>query len=228
MSFDYNEHYISESELSFLESYLSVCGVKDSAGVAQRLLARYYGLWGLYEADFRDISELGGDGAAMAVRLMVSLNKRRVTSKVTKGKAYTQKQIEEYVESLLFGAPIECVYLLCFNFANKLIHTELICEGTINASVISSRRMLDVAVRHKAKSVVLAHNHPGGEAKPSDVDVYTTSFSKQAFDAVGIEFKAHYVVAAGKIVDVMPYTKDSVMNYTDESVEVATRIRREF
>ena len=228
MSFDCNEHYISKSELSFLESYLSVCGVKDSAGVARNLLARFYGLGSLYEADIRDISELGGDGAAMAVRLMVALNKRRVTSKVTQGKAYTGKQIESYIESLLFGAPLESVYLLCFDSANKLIHTELISEGTVNASVISSRRMLDIAVRRKAKSIVLAHNHPGGEAKPSDADVYMTSFSKQAFDAVGIEFKAHYVVAAGKIIDVMPYTKDSSMNYTDDSVEVANRIRRDF
>jgi DNA repair protein RadC len=219
---------VSVTELEYLERYLASCGIKDASGSAVKLLGRFVGLSSLYEVDFQGLKETAGEGAAVAVRLMVALNKRRITDLVTMGKAYSVEEIERFVESLLFGAPVENVYMLMFDKSGRLIHTDLIGEGTVNGSAISPRQLLDSAVRRNAKSVIMAHNHPGGMAKPSEADFYMTTHMKCAFDTVGIKLAAHYVVADGEIINVLPFISDTVSNYTDDAAEVANHIKNQF
>lgn len=215
-------------ELEYLERYLASCGIKGADAIAARLLGRFVGLSRLYEADYQAIKEIAGDGAANAIRLMVALNKRRITDLTVMGKSYSAEEIERFVESLLFGAPVENVYMLMFDRSHRLIYTDLIGEGTVNGSAISPRQLLDSAVRRNAKSVIIAHNHPGGVAKPSEADFYMTTHMKSAFDTVGIRLEAHYVVADGEIINVLPFISDSVSNYTDKATEVANRIKSNF
>ena len=75
-------------------------------------------------------------------------------------------------------------------------------EGSVNSSVVSMRKLIEVALFKNASAVVLAHNHPAGLAIPSTDDIHTTHEAKNAFSLMGIDFMAHILVAGNKYVDI--------------------------
>ena len=70
-----------------------------------------------------------------------------------------------------------------------------ITEGSVNAASISIRKILDVALRFRAASVVLAHNHPGGLAIPSEEDKETTYRLADTLMAAGIVLLDHIILS---------------------------------
>ena len=72
--------------------------------------------------------------------------------------------------------------------------------GTVNSAGLSTRSVVEFALRMKATSVVLAHNHPSGIAVPSQEDVRTTRSVAAALDTVDVLLADHIVVADGEFV----------------------------
>ena len=192
---------VRAEERAYLERLLLGAGISEPAFVAERLLARFLSLEALFEADFHQLSHCEGSSEPVAhlIRLVVALNKRRMTERVKPGRKYKAAEIEEYLKGLMLGNPIECVYLLAFDKNEKILNTSLISEGTVCASDVLPRRVLDAAVKHKAHSVIIAHNHPGGSVAPSVLDVFVTKHIKSVLASAGIAMKEHYVVAANEV-----------------------------
>jgi len=59
---------------------------------------------------------------------------------------------------------------------------------------------LETALRHKANSVILAHNHPGGTLNPSKADIEATKRIKAALEAISIKVVDHIIVCGGQYV----------------------------
>ena len=68
----------------------------------------------------------------------------------------------------------EVFYVICLDSQNRVNYAEMVHEGTINESPVYPRLIVETALRHKANSVILAHNHPGGSLNPSKADVDAT------------------------------------------------------
>lgn len=83
------------------------------------------------------------------------------------------------------------VYL---NSQNGLIHAENLSEGTISEAVAFPRKIVEGAFKYRAVSVIIAHNHPGGVAEPSDNDDKITEQIKSALQTVGISLQDHLVI----------------------------------
>jgi DNA repair protein RadC len=118
--------------------------------------------------------------------------------------------------------------MLSLSNSGKLIHTDLLGEGTVNSTGLLPRMVMDVAVRYSASKVILAHNHPGGEALPSNADIYSTSQLIGVLESAGIKLLGHFVVAGLDISDALdpaPLGTSSAESYMDEPFEVAARIR---
>ena len=84
---------------------------------------------------------------------------------------------------------------MSFDEKDRVIAVDFQSSGTINSSAFSVRRMIEVALMRKARSVVIAHNHPMGSAKPSRDDMIATETLRSAFSAARIPLIAHYVVS---------------------------------
>ena len=147
------------------------------------------------------------DKSVEFINLIAAITQRRITEKLKIGKKYLQNDIKDYLIAAFICATVEQVCMLMFDKNDKLIAIEYISDGTINASGFSTRKMMDAVVKHKASSVILAHNHPRGMAEPSNNDLLTTSALESAFLKVGVKFIAHYVVAETRIFDCLPLTK---------------------
>lgn len=88
----------------------------------------------------------------------------------------------------------EKLMALFLNARNQLLHKEIVSVGVLNANLIHPREIFKPAVDCLAASVILAHNHPSGDASPSEEDVEITKRLQEAGEIMGIELVDHLVV----------------------------------
>ncbi len=179
-----------------LEELLSYSGAENFSDEARALAERYKSLQYLFQIDEYKLTEekLCSDNSAHFLRLAAGLTSRRITDRYKFGKKYLQKEIEEYICGLFFGATVETLYMLLFDDANRLMGCEYLGDGTVNSFGILPRKLIDFALRKKSKRIILAHNHPCGESSPSCEDLAVTTFLAVALKNADIELMAHYVV----------------------------------
>lgn len=105
----------------------------------------------------------------------------------------TPKQAYAYVKDMgVF--PKEQLRGLYLNNHYKLIHDEVISIGSVTANIVHPREVFRPALEYAASAVILAHNHPSGELKPSEADVEITQQLYAASELLGIELLDHIVV----------------------------------
>jgi DNA repair protein RadC len=73
---------------------------------------------------------------------------------------------------------------------------ETLEEGTIDRATIYPRRLVEAALRREAAALVLAHNHPNGDLRPSDQDKLLTRALVLATETVQIRIFDHLIVSA--------------------------------
>ena len=78
---------------------------------------------------------------------------------------------------------------------NAVIGIETISVGSLNASIVHPREVFKPAIVHSASAIALAHNHPSGNAEPSNEDIAITRRMLEAGQLLGIELVDHVVVA---------------------------------
>ncbi len=190
--------------VSYLAELLSFSLRGDTTGIARELVDRYGTLDRMVATPVPELSALPGmtENAAMLLHLGGAVSSRRVTDAFAVGRVPTDEDIYDYLIALYIGAPTEVVHLILFDEKGAVISCEYAGEGTVNGSDIYPRRLLERAVKSKAASAILAHNHPRGGCTCSDEDVAATKILAGVFRAAGVTLRAHYVVAGRSIASV--------------------------
>ena len=88
----------------------------------------------------------------------------------------------------------------------RAIACPLISEGTVNSSDVSPRRIVEVATRANATSVIFLHNHPHGTVDPSREDISFTSRIMGVLASAEIRLAGHYIVAGQRCKPLAPVT----------------------
>ena len=91
-------------------------------------------------------------------------------------------------EREIFGA-------LWLDAKNRLIACEDIALGTITQAKIFPREILKSALKHNAAKVIFFHNHPSGNAIPSESDKIMTCNMKQLLNLIDVQLEDHIIVA---------------------------------
>jgi DNA repair protein RadC len=91
----------------------------------------------------------------------------------------------------------EVLYAIFLNAKNEMLASKVLGEGTVTQAAAFPRRILEEALKHKATSIILAHNHPGGVADPSEHDITITIEIKKALGIMDISLQDH-IILAGK------------------------------
>lgn len=170
--------------------------------VIEALLSRFGMVRRILETSPSVLATTAGVGrsVSMYIKLLVALTARRHTDAFAFGEVHTAQEMEQYLSFRVLGEQVECIYMLMLDERGAAIACERVSEGSVNSSGITPRRFLEIAVRQRAKAVLLAHNHPGGNAEPSDEDYHATSLLHATLGTVGIRLLDHYVVAGGRSV----------------------------
>jgi DNA repair protein RadC len=102
--------------------------------------------------------------------------------------------IVDVVRPLLDGQDRECGVLVALDTKHRIIGTPIISVGTVAHTFLSPREIYRDALLSGASAIVVAHNHPSGDATPSDDDRQITRRLAQAGATLGIDFLDHLVL----------------------------------
>lgn len=177
------------------------CGSPGESAVdlSRRLLSSSEagGLTGLFHLSAEQLTQLRGIGPVKAVQLhcIGELAKRISRQKVSDGVSFHDPQsIASYYMEEFRHEEQEKVLLIMLNSSGKLIADQIISIGTVNAALISPREIFITALKHRAVSIVLLHNHPSGDPSPSTEDRDLTRRIRESGSLLGITLLDHIII----------------------------------
>ncbi|MBF0448569.1 MAG: DNA repair protein RadC [Magnetococcales bacterium] len=172
---------------------------RDTNELAHLLLQRFGALSAVLEADPKDLTSVDGLGesAAAFLSLIPPLTRRYLTDSACRNKPMLNdsRKTNAYLIPLMAGRTEEIFYTLCLDNSCRLLFPALISRGTVNAANIHPRHVVEAALRHKASSVILAHNHPSGRLEASKPDILLTHTLVSALVPIGIRVLDHVIIA---------------------------------
>jgi len=136
-----------------------------------------------------------GPAKAVTIAAALELGIRRDSEEKVVQKITSSKDIAAYLQSLLQYKDHEVFVVVFLNNANKIIHHEEISKGGITGTVADPKLIMKQALMYNAVSIILCHNHPSGNLKPSRADELITQKIVQAASYLDIKVQDHIIVS---------------------------------
>lgn len=171
---------------------------RDTNEIAHELIRKFGSLAKTLEATPEELAQVKyvGDNAATLFQLITAVARYYQVSCAMQEQILTNiDACGRYLVPFFYQRPNETVFLLCLDAKCKVLACEKVGEGSVNSAGVPIRKVVEMALKANATSVILAHNHPSGVALPSGEDVQTTRRLALALDAVEIGLVDHIVVA---------------------------------
>ena len=185
------------SNTDLLTILLGTGATRDAYQVAQQLLVKGGGLFGLARLGVAQLSEPSHMGTAKAAQLQSAFE---LSSRAQVGMQVHRPLIKTPSEAATWFIPVlgvleqEEVHTMLLDARNRVIATPMIYRGTLNSSNMRVGEVFREAIRHNAANVIVAHNHPSGDPSPSPDDIYATRELVRAGKLLGIELLDHLVI----------------------------------
>jgi len=146
----------------------------------------------------RELMKVKGIGEAKAITIAAALELgRRRQAGLSSGKKVVKESgdIANHLQALLRDYQREVFGVVFLNQANRINHYEIISEGGITGTVADPRVILKKALEEEAVSIILFHNHPSGNLKPSQSDQTLTARIAEAARYFDIRVLDHIIVS---------------------------------
>ena len=181
------------------------CGTKGFPvlELSKELVTHFGGLRNLADATVEELMLIKGLGAAQAIKLKAafSLGKRAFHPGLRKRyKIETPEHAYHYLKDFLSEETKEVLVSLLLDTKGYVIAKKTVSIGTLSHTLAHPREVFFDAVRHKAASLVLAHNHPSGDPTPSSHDIEMTTQLIKAGELMGIPLQDHLIVGSRTFV----------------------------
>jgi len=136
-----------------------------------------------------------GEAKAISIAAALELGIRREASGRKKDIITHSRDIANFLQAKFQYSKKEMFVVVFLNRANKINHYEVISEGGITGTVADPRVILKRALEHDAVNIILCHNHPSGNLKPSRADTELTKKIKEASRYFDITVMDHIIVS---------------------------------
>lgn len=148
----------------------------------------------LADADIKELQNTFGLGAAKACEIVAcfELGRRMLKGKKT-NLILTPDQVWENLRDIRDNKK-EHFVVFYLDTRNQEIQRDIISVGTLNANLVHPREVFEAAIRVSAAQILVAHNHPSGNAEPSEDDLQITKRLQEAGKILGIELLDHVIV----------------------------------
>lgn len=175
---------------------------KDTNELAHVLLDTFGSLSGVLDAPVAELTAVPGVGehTAALLHLIPHLTRAYLSDREQEICISSTEKAGQFLLPRFVGRNEECVFLVCVDGKCRVLSVTLLHKGNINSAEVSIRSIVAAALRHNAAGIILAHNHPGGVALPSQEDLRTTQRVREALEPVGIRLIDHFIVADGDFV----------------------------
>ena len=108
---------------------------------------------------------------------------------------YDTDSAVELFRPKLLGRTTEAVCLMLLDGQARLLYNDILSEGSISAVPVYIRRLLQLCIRYDAQHVLLAHNHPSGNAAASQNDIVATRQVEMALESIDATLNDHIIFA---------------------------------
>lgn len=109
---------------------------------------------------------------------------------------------QQHFARLIADAKHEEFHIITLDTKNQVIGSHQITVGTLDASLVHPREVFRAAIRDAAKSIILVHNHPSGDATPSREDFQVTDRLDEVGTTIGISVLDHIVLGSPDCVSI--------------------------
>jgi len=151
----------------------------------------------LAKLSVNDLIKFKGIGEAKAISIIASLElgrRRRTADVLEKAKIGGSKDAFQILQLKLEDLPHEEFWVMLLNRANKVIDTKLVGRGGVSSTVVDSKVIFSFALESLASGIILGHNHPSGNLKPSNSDIRLTKKIVDAGKIMEVPILDHIIV----------------------------------
>lgn len=169
--------------------------------LAHSLLEDFHGLAGLLQASpaaLRAAKGLGGSARRAQLLAVLELSRRVLLQKMRKRDVMNNPETVKQFLQLQMGAYPQEVFAVVFMDAQyRLLSFQEMFKGTLNQTSVYPREVVKLALDQGAAAVILAHNHPSGDVRPSAADSTLTRTLQTALSMVDVKVLDHIIVGPG-------------------------------
>ena len=147
-----------------------------------------------------ELTNIKGLGQAKAATVLAALEiGRRIASAKPIEKIHLScpQDVADFLMPRLRYAAKEQFVVILLNNKNKVIGTEVVSEGSLSSSIVHPREVFAPAILHHAAAIMVAHNHPSGDPKPSIEDEEVTRQLLRSGKVLGIPMIDHVIIGDG-------------------------------
>lgn len=172
---------------------------ESAVNLAKRILHKYgNNLNQVGKTTVQDLTRFKGIGIAKAIAIVAALElgRRRQLAVVNdRMQIRSSQDAHQCIAPLLQDLPHEEFWILLLNRSNKVISRQQISIGGVSGTVVDAKIIFKKALEQLASSIILCHNHPSGNLKPSQADIDITRKLKKAGEVLEIAVLDHLIVS---------------------------------
>ena len=176
---------------------------RDTKPIAKNLLKEFGSLRNVLAAPIGKLMKTKhiGEVAATSIKVIEAMMVRASEEKIQeKDVMQSWRDVINHCRIAMSRKPVEELRILFLDQRNNLLKNEVLQTGTINFTAIYPREIVKRALELGASSIVMVHNHPSGDATPSQEDIKMTQKVQSALKAVDISLHDHMIVGGDDVM----------------------------
>lgn len=173
---------------------------RDVKPIAKDIVRKFGSLAGAAKASVPQLVEVNGvkENTAVLLKVIQEAARRFSWAELSATDAPVISNWDamiDYCRTEMSHLDIEEFRIIFLDVKFRVIGEEVMQRGTINQVAIHPREVVKMAMEKKASALILVHNHPSGDVKPSRADVEITKQIKQALEAINISLLDHIIIS---------------------------------
>ena len=178
---------------------LYVARQQDMKPVAKRLTEKFGSFSAVLDAPAEELMKIEGvgDSAITLIQFVKQAASRYLDQRSRL--SITSQDLSEAINAcrLKMGAlPHEQFKLISLNASFVIVGEDIVAEGTIDQATVYPRKVVELAIKHGATTLIFVHNHPSGDVTPSEMDKLITRSLVLAARTVGVTVYDHVIVSS--------------------------------
>jgi DNA repair protein RadC len=170
----------------------------DVKPLAKKLIHHFGSFTQVLDASPEAIMEVTGlkEYSATLIRLVKACAEHYLKEPALKRqRILSLASLVDYCRTAMGGLKDEQFRVIFLNSQNEILAEEIIQEGTVNQTVVYPRKVLELALKHKAAGLILVHNHPSGNPTPSAADRDLTQAIIRAARSLNLTVHDHLIIS---------------------------------
>ncbi len=173
---------------------------ETAVDISKKLLSAHNGnLFEISKLTVRELTKINGIGTAKAVAIMAALelaNRKSTWQPLQRKGIQCSRDVFDLMSGVLSESRYEEFWIVLLNRANKVLSQIQLSEGGLSGTVADPRKIFKIALEYETSSVILCHNHPSGNIKPSESDINLTRKIVYSGNMLDISILDHIIIGA--------------------------------